>query len=141
MKAGHPEHQRGFALVLTLSIMSFVLLLLMTLVSLVQVESRSSQTQLKQLEAQQAALLGLNIAIGELQKTAGPDQRVTATASLLDDSSNLYTGGTTVPVGQASWTGLWRSDTVAVGTPSYSPLRHTNIRSELKDLESILSML
>lgn len=128
MKAGHPEYQRGFALVLTLSIMSFVLLLLMTLVSLVQVESRSSQTQLKQLEAQQAALLGLNIAIGELQKTAGPDQRVTATASLLDDSSNLYTGGKTVPVGQASWTGLWRSDTVAVGTPSYSP-KAPNTRS------------
>lgn len=107
MKAGHPEYQRGFALVLTLSIMSFVLLLLMTLVSLVQVESRSSQTQLKQLEAQQAALLGLNIAIGELQKTAGPDQRVTATAGIIngaadDGSSQHYTGvwssDSTIPV-------------------------------------------
>ena len=98
MKAGHPEYQRGFALVLTLSIMSFVLLLLMTLVSLVQVESRSSQTQLKQLEAQQAALLGLNIAIGELQKTAGPDQRVTATAGIF---------GTTIK--QPHLLGVWKS--------------------------------
>lgn len=73
MKSGWTEREHGFALVLALSLMAFVLLLLMTLGGLVQVESRSSQTQLKQLEAQQAALLGLNIAIGELQKTAGPD--------------------------------------------------------------------
>jgi Tfp pilus assembly protein PilX len=73
MKSGWTEREHGFALVLALSLMAFVLLLLMTLGGLVQVESRSSQTQLKQIEAQQAALLGLNIAIGELQKTAGPD--------------------------------------------------------------------
>ena len=34
------------------------------------------------MEAEQSALLGLQIALGELQKTAGPDQRVTATAGI-----------------------------------------------------------
>ena len=111
----------GFALVIALSLMAFVLLLLLSITTLVQVESQSASIASAQVEAEQAALLGLNIALGELQKAAGPDQRVTATASILDDSSNLYTGGTTVPVGQGSWTGVWKSDTVAVGTPSYSP--------------------
>ena len=98
MQHGYTERERGFALVLTLSIMSFVLLLLMTLVSLAQVETRSANTSLRQLEAQQAALLGLNIAIGELQKTAGPDQRVTANAGIF---------GTTIK--QPHLLGVWKS--------------------------------
>ena len=86
-----------------------------------QVETQGSQIQMQQMEAEQAALLGLQIALGELQKTAGPDTRVTATAEVLNDSTNVYTGGTTPVVGQGSWTGVWKSDTVANGTPSYSP--------------------
>jgi hypothetical protein len=111
----------GFALVIALSLMAFVLLLLLSITTLVQVETQSAAIASAQVEAEQAALLGLQIALGELQKAAGPDQRVTATADIIDDSSNLYTGGTTVPIGQGSWTGVWKSDTVAVGTPSYNP--------------------
>ena len=113
--------KRGFALVLALSLMAFVLVLLLSISTFVRVESVNSQTSSSQLKAKQAALLGLNVAIGELQKHAGPDQRVTATADLLSDSANLYTGGLAVPEGQASWTGVWKSDVVSVGTPSYDP--------------------
>ena len=74
--------QGGFALVIALSLMAFVLLLLLSITTLVQVETQGSQIQLQQMEAEQAALLGLQIALGELQKTAGPDQRVTATAGI-----------------------------------------------------------
>ena len=88
----------GFALVITLSLMAFILLLLVTIGSLAQVETRSANTSLRQLEAQQAALLGLNIAIGELQKTAGPDQRVTANAGIF---------GTTIK--QPHLLGVWKS--------------------------------
>ena len=80
--------QGGFALVIALSLMAFVLLLLLSITTLVQVESRSAQIQMHRMEAEQSALLGLQIALGELQKTAGPDQRVTATAGIFNVSND-----------------------------------------------------
>jgi len=68
--------------------MAFVLLLLLSITTLVQVETQGSQIQLQQMEAEQAALLGLQLALGELQKTAGPDQRVSATADLLSNDGD-----------------------------------------------------
>ena len=68
--------------------MAFVLLLLLSITTLVQVETQGSQIQLQQMEAEQAALLGLQLALGELQKTAGPDQRVSATANLLSNDGD-----------------------------------------------------
>lgn len=91
----------GFALVLALSLMAFVLLLLLSMTSLVQVENRSAQTTLSQLEAEQSALLGLLLAVGDLQKTAGHDQRITVTADLtLPDSGNDN---------RRNWVGVWDS--------------------------------
>ena len=79
----HPSPQRqGFALVIAISLMAFVLLLLLSLTSLVQVEGRSAKIAQSTLAARQNALLGLQEALGTLQQTAGPDQRVTATGSL-----------------------------------------------------------
>jgi len=80
--------QGGFALVIALSLMAFVLLLLLSITTLVQVETQGSQIQMQQMEAEQSALLGLQIALGELQKTAGPDQRVTATADIFNVSND-----------------------------------------------------
>ena len=97
----HSTQQRqssgGFALVIALSLMAFVLLLLLSITTLVQVESQGAKTQMHRMEAEQAALLGLQVALGELQKAAGPDQRVTATAGIInvaaaDGSSQHYTG-------------------------------------------------
>ena len=90
-------NRSGFALVIALGLMAFVLLLLLSITTLVQVETRSSQTQMHQMEAEQGALLGLQVALGELQKNAGPDQRVTATAGIVngvaaDGSTQHYTG-------------------------------------------------
>lgn len=93
---------RGFALVLALSLMAFVLLLVISMTTLAQVESQSSRIGAAQIEAEQAALLGLQVALGELQKAAGPDQRVTATAGIIkgaaDDGSSQH------------YTGVWSSD-------------------------------
>ena len=90
--------QGGFALVIALSLMAFVLLLLLSITTLVQVETQGSQIQLQQMEAEQSALLGLQLALGELQKTAGLDQRVTATAEAVDSVN-----------GPKQLTGVWRS--------------------------------
>lgn len=85
----------GFALVLALSLMAFVLLLVLSISTLVRVEAQSASIASARLEAEQAALLGLNVAIGELQKTAGPDQRITARADRLaapNANRQYYTG-------------------------------------------------
>lgn len=100
----------GFALVLSLVLMAFVLLLLLSVTALVQVESRSADSSLQTLQARESARLALMIAIGELQKHAGPDQRVTARADILGDgdfnpSSRFWTGvwDTADPTAAPTW--------------------------------------
>jgi hypothetical protein len=110
----HESPRGGFALVIALGLMAFVLILLLSITTLVQVETRSSKIQMQQMEAEQVALLGLQIALGELQKIAGPDQRVSATASILGDASNPYTSETTAANGRKHWAGVW-------DTSGYSP--------------------
>jgi Tfp pilus assembly protein PilX len=74
----------GFALVIALGLMAFVLLILLSITTLVQVESQDAATRIDRLKAEQAALLSLNNAIGKLQQTAGLDKRVTAPAMAVD---------------------------------------------------------
>ena len=84
----------GFALVISLSLMAFVLLLILSISTLVQVEISSAQINQKRLEAELNAYLGMQMALGELQKTLGPDQRVSATANLFEaDSARGHTVG------------------------------------------------
>ncbi|WPJ96734.1 hypothetical protein SH580_03320 [Coraliomargarita algicola] len=92
------SYSGGFALVIALSLMAFILLLLMSLTAVVRVETQSSKIQTEISLARSNALLGLQIAIGDLQKTAGPDQRVSATADL-SGRPPLDT--------QQHWTGVW----------------------------------
>ena len=70
----------GFALVLALTLMAFVVLLLVSLTSLVRVESASAEAAQQQSRARQNALLALGQAIGQLQGLAGPDRRITVPA-------------------------------------------------------------
>ncbi len=105
---------RGFALVIALSLMAFVLLLLLSITTLVQVETQGSQILMQQMEAEQSALLGLQIALGELQKTAGPDQRVTATADIFNDPNDI----SKAPVqGRNRWAGVWDTSNYSPKTP------------------------
>jgi len=63
------------------------------------------------------ARLGLVVAIGELQKHTGPDQRVTAPASILDtDPETPEIDGITNP----NWVGVWSTTTDGeIAGPSY----------------------
>jgi hypothetical protein len=94
---------QGFALVIALSLMAFVLLLLLSITTLVQVETKSAGAQLVQLEARMNAKLGAMIALGDLQRYTGPDQRITARSDILVDPSS------TPLQGQGRWTGVWSS--------------------------------
>jgi hypothetical protein len=89
---------RGFALVVTLSLMILLTVIAVGLLSLSAISLRSSASGEASARAYANARLAVMLAVGELQKQAGDDRRITADASIL--SENL---------GQAKLTGVWSS--------------------------------
>ncbi|WP_309386192.1 hypothetical protein [Cerasicoccus frondis] len=73
---------KGFALIVSLLLMTFMFILFTSLVSMTQIEVQASSTARLKSQAETNALMGLQVALGELQKNAGPDQRITALAEL-----------------------------------------------------------
>ena len=119
----------GFALVATVSMMVLLTLVAIAMLSLSTIEQRSSGGGANDADrmARANARMALMMALGELQKAAGPDQRVSATASILGDSSNLgysvgdsydsttddkYIKNTTAVDGKKHWVGVWYTDKV-----------------------------
>jgi hypothetical protein len=72
----------GFALLITITLLAFLVLLLVSLASLTRVETVVAQNNQTLAQARQNALLGLGVALGQLQRHAGPDRRVTARADI-----------------------------------------------------------
>ncbi len=92
-----PRRRRGgFALLITITLLAFLVLLLVSLASLTRVETQVASNNQNLAQARQNALFALNIALGQLQKSAGPDQRVTARAEV---------GAGTIE--NPLWTGVW----------------------------------
>lgn len=137
------DPQHGFALVIALSLMAFVLLLLLSLITFVQVESAQSEMSQDRQLARMNALVGLEVALGELQKTLGPDQRVSATADLAggtngarlangDAPNNDQTleatprpnGLSAVQAGTRFWTGAWGNRDAALDAFGKTPSPH-----------------
>lgn len=73
---------RGFALIATIVIMVLLVMVALAILSLSTIELRNGQNDKAVAEAQANARLALMLAIGELQRNLGPDQRVNANASL-----------------------------------------------------------
>ncbi|MDP0495809.1 MAG: hypothetical protein Q7Q73_06335 [Verrucomicrobiota bacterium JB024] len=77
------------------------MLVLISLSTLLRMETVSTERSHTQSEAEQNAIFGLKVALGQLQKLAGPDQRVTAPADIDNTAAN----------GKRHWTGVWMSGT------------------------------
>ncbi len=90
------NHRRGFALVITLGLLALLMLILLALGAWTKVEVTMAENARSQAQARHNALLALNLAIGRVQKFAGPDSRVTATAE-------TFGGGR----GASHYTGVW----------------------------------
>ena len=90
----HPgkRHHQGFALVATLSILVLLALMTLALLSLSNLTLRSASRKSAQAEAEANARLALMLAIGQLQKSAGNDTRITAPADILDETNPMLTG-------------------------------------------------
>lgn len=85
--------QRGFALVISLTLMVLLTVLAIGLLTLSTISLRaSSQGEAMQI-ARSNARMGLILAIGQLQKSAGPDQRITAPARIAEDTAPAWLGG------------------------------------------------
>ncbi|MDG1131067.1 MAG: hypothetical protein P8N21_00075, partial [Opitutales bacterium] len=67
---------KGFALVITLALVSFVFLLVISLISQVRMDLAYSDVRQNHILAKAHARMGMMIAIGEIQKHLGPDMRV-----------------------------------------------------------------
>ena len=100
----------------TVSMMVLLTLVAIAMLSLSTIEQRSSGGGANEADrmARANARMALMMALGELQKAAGPDQRVSATASILGSTTNPYATGTTAADGRKHWVGVW-------DTSSYRP--------------------
>jgi hypothetical protein len=102
--AGYPhsftKDRRGFALLITITLLAFLVLLLVSLAALTRVETQVAANNQTLAQARQNALMALNIAVGQLQKYAGSDMRVTAQANSLDSAAN-----------NPWFTGVWTTET------------------------------
>lgn len=114
----------GFALIIAIVLMAFILLLLVSLSTLVTVETATVQNDAELSQARSNALLAMQIALGQLQEEVGPDQRVTARADILEPSD-----GSSVAA-HPYWTGVW--DTTVPGqAPRWLVSDSENVDSEV----------
>jgi hypothetical protein len=91
--------------VITIILIAFLVLLVVSMAALTRVETQVAINFQKMSLARDNALFSLNMALGQLQKYAGPDQRITATAQL-GDPSNV--NGIPAPAdGRRHWLGVW----------------------------------
>ena len=99
--------RRGFALIVTISLMVLLSLLAVGLLGLSSRALSTSSEQAALVEARTNARLALELAIAQLQRTTGPDQRITAPAdqrSEPGDGSSSSAAAT-----RRFWTGAFES--------------------------------
>ena len=87
----------GFSLIVTITIMILLSLIAVGLLTLSTTTLRAANASSAKIEAEANARLALSIAIGELQKALGADQRITADASITmapdEESENAHVLG------------------------------------------------
>ncbi len=105
--------QSGFALIVTLSLMVLLAVIAVGLLALSSISLRASATGQAQAMARANARLAMMLAIGELQKSIGPDQRITAPSGILDsDPTTPAENG----VSNKHLTGVWNARDAATET-------------------------
>ncbi len=117
------HRRQGFALIITIVLMAFLVLLMVSMASLTRVETQIAFNQQQAEAARQNALTALNIAIGQLQAAAGPDQRVTARAEILDEDPATPA---LESVNQPYWTAAWTTGIASLDVPSNAGQRFTS---------------
>lgn len=132
-KHARNPYRNGFTLIITISLLVLLTLVAIGMLSLSAVTLRSSNLAGAQRIARDNARLALMIAIGDLQKNAGADMRITGTADLGGDTggaqlstgkgptnnssiNSVNKGLTAVQNGSRYWTGVWQHSSLASNT-------------------------
>lgn len=89
---------RGFALVITLTLVALLVLAVYALTALARINSRIAESSGQQTAARQNALLAFDVAFGALQRQAGPDVRVTGMAGVSGEPAQSTF---------RQWAGVW----------------------------------
>ncbi|MEO5914491.1 MAG: hypothetical protein ABIS50_09685 [Luteolibacter sp.] len=100
------KKQRGFALIVTLSLMILLTVIAVGLLTLSSISLRATTQENAMAVARANARMSLMLALGELQKNAGPDQRITARADVIDEK-----------IANPRLTGVWKSWDIKVDAP------------------------
>lgn len=112
---GLKRNSRGFALIATILLMVLLAIITVGTLSLSVVTLRSGIHDSAQARARANARMALMIAIGELQKQIGPDQRITANGEILDNPETSQNESR-----HRHWTGVW--DSWIAGDPATAPV-------------------
>ena len=99
--------RNGFALIITITMMILLSLLAVGLLSLSTLSMATSSRGLAMAEARANARLALDLAIAQIQKQTGPDQRVTVPADQRLSSEDG--GSSSASYNRKYWTGVYRS--------------------------------
>ena len=100
-------HSRpGFALIVTLSLMILLTVVAVGLLSLSSISLRAASQGEAMATARSNARMALMLALGDLQKNAGPDQRITARADVIGSG-----------IASPRLTGVWKSWDIKAGSP------------------------
>jgi len=123
----------GFALVVVLSLMVLLTILAFGLLTLSSISIRSSNVETGIAEARANARFAIMLAIGDLQKHAGPDQSVTARAEILDsDPATPAMDG----VKQPYWTAVWTTGAAGLDVASSGATqRETSLGAALPSIQ------
>lgn len=131
---------KGFALIVTLSLMILLTVIAVGLLSLSSITVRGSSLKSARQTAQANARMAMMLAIGQLQKHAGVDQRITATADIAGGPDGIEAANGATPANENSldgtkkglsavrpgtrhWTGVWknRDDSKLIHTKTPAP--------------------
>ncbi|ACB77007.1 hypothetical protein [Opitutus terrae] len=102
------DARRGFALILVVTLLALLVLAIYALSVLVRVQTQVTTATGDRQQARQHALIALRMGLGELQRLAGPDARVTAMAGV----SGIPEGGAQTT---RHWCGVWSGEGVFLG--------------------------
>lgn len=100
-------NRKGFALVVTLSLMILLTIIAVGMLGLSAISLRSANQGEAMATAKANARLALMLALGDLQTTAGPDKRITASGAIMDQPTES----------KAAITGVWESNRIDPANP------------------------
>lgn len=89
--------KKGFALLITITLLAFLVVLMVSMAALSRVETQVADNGQKLAQARQNAMTGLNLALGQLQRHAGPDLRMTSSAEITSPARNGHFAGVWTP--------------------------------------------